>query len=568
MARQENNVVFDWFDDKFKSFQSIVKLPSSFNEAKQPDNYINIVSGLHSYNNRSVITETNHGIDPDMNVNDDLIRAHRYKMQFTDDQIKILTNYFNECHNLYNLCVDIWKKYNDVTSSWQLLKDIIFKHKYRSNNNCSKDDLIDLVINELKLIRENFIKSQETRQEEYSKLREINKLKLKTQIEEWKKKRSNVIKKGFTFKLKKPKLEKVKMEKPEKTKKPRGKVIKKPAPDESLKAIIRMFCSHLSDNRDRKVKDKDFVFEMKYKDGIKTSILPIGARNISGNGIFPNSLGKNKSARMNEILKNYALKNECLLIHDKIMNNYHIQITFKKEIKNVGKRKKIVALDPGEKIFLTFYSLENHGKLGDNMRDMILKARRRISKLQSIIDNDKNKKGHKIRNRSKLKKEINKLYKRIKGYVNEVHKKAAKYLCENYENIILPDFQTKPMISNNKIKVEKERIEKIEDGEERKKEFLGMRKNARLSNEVKFVLQMQSHYSFKQYLKAKAKEYGTKVYNINESYTSQACTNCGRLSKEYENRIKICTCGKSIDRDLNGSRNILMKGLRVMYKKT
>jgi IS605 OrfB family transposase len=90
----------------------------------------------------------------------------------------------------------------------------------------------------------------------------------------------------------------------------------------------------------------------------------------------------------------------------------------------------------------------------------------------------------------------------------------------------------------------------------------------RLSNEVKFVLQMQSHYSFKQYLKTKAKEYGTKVYNINESYTSQACTNCGRLSKEYENRIKICTCGKKIDRDLNGSRNILMKGLRVMYKKT
>ena len=94
-----------------------------------------------------------------------------------------------------------------------------------------------------------------------------------------------------------------------------------------------------------------------------------------------------------------------------------------------------------------------------------------------------------------------------------------------------------------------------------------MRKRVRLSNEVKFVLQMQSHYRFKMYLKAKAKEYGTNVYNINESYTSQACTNCGRLSKEYKNRVKNCTCGKRIDRDLNGSRNILMKSLRVMYTK-
>ncbi len=119
------------------------------------------------------------------------------------------------------------------------------------------------------------------------------------------------------------------------------------------------------------------------------------------------------------------------------------------------------------------------------------------------------------------------------------------------------------MISKNKQEQEKNRIEKIKKEEDRKKEFLKLRKNVRLSNEVKFVLQMQKHNSFKIYLKAKAKEYGTKVYDINESYTSQACTNCGqpplggnpkgRLSKEYDKeRIKQCECGKRIDRDLNG----------------
>jgi putative transposase len=77
------------------------------------------------------------------------------------------------------------------------------------------------------------------------------------------------------------------------------------------------------------------------------------------------------------------------------------------------------------------------------------------------------------------------------------------------------------------------------------------------------VLTSQSHYTFKKYLKAKAKEYGTKVYEVNEHFTSQACTSCGKLGKKYDNkRKKQCECGYKIDRDLNGSRNILIKSLK------
>ncbi len=567
MIRQQNNIVFDWFDDKFKIFQPIVKLPSFFKKTESSINYKNILSDLHSYNNKSIITEIHHDIDPDMNPKDDLIRAHRYKLSFDNNQIKILDIYFDECKSLYNLCVDIWKKYNNVTSSWQLLKDIIFKHKYRSKNIYSHDQLIDLIIADLIQIKEDYIKSHGITKLYYLKLFEINKLNHQIDLDIWKIKKNEVIQKGFTFKLIKPKFIKVKMLNPEKPKKPRGENVKKPAPDESLKAMIRMFCTHLSDNRDRKFRDKNFTFEMKYKDCLKSRILPIGFRNICVNGIFINSLGKNTCQEFKKISNKYEFKNECILIHDKVFNNYYIQVTFKKEIKKIQNRKKIGALDPGEKIFLTLYSLENHGKIGDDMRIKILKAGRRIRKLQSIIDKKKNEKGKKIKNKSKLKKEINKIYRRIKGYVNEIHKKAAKYLCENYENIILPEFETKPMISDNKEKKEKERIAKIEEESKRKEEYLKLRKTVKISNEVKFVLQMQKHYSFKIYLKAKAKEYGTKVYNINEAYTSQACTNCGRLSKEYDNkRVKQCKCGKKIDRDLNGSRNILIKSLRIMYE--
>ena len=74
---------------------------------------------------------------------------------------------------------------------------------------------------------------------------------------------------------------------------------------------------------------------------------------------------------------------------------------------------------------------------------------------------------------------------------------------------------------------------------------------------------MQSHYRFKEYLKATAKKYRTNIYDVDESYTSQMCTKCGILSKKYDNkREKICTCGYKIDRDINGSRNILLKCIK------
>ena len=61
-------------------------------------------------------------------------------------------------------------------------------------------------------------------------------------------------------------------------------------------------------------------------------------------------------------------------------------------------------------------------------------------------------------------------------------------------------------------------------------------------------------------------EYKTIVHDVKEDYTSQACTKCGILSKMYDDsRKKICInkeCQYKIDRDINGSRNILTKSLR------
>ena len=260
------------------------------------------------------------------------------------------------------------------------------------------------------------------------------------------------------------------------------------------------------------------------------------------------------------------MNKECKLQYDYVLNNYHFYVIFKGKEIDIKNRKEVVVLDPGEKIFNYFYSNELQGKLGDDMRIKIIKWKRLISKLQSGIAKKVKKNSKKIRNIKSLKNRIRKLYKKIKGYVNEVHKKSAKFLCENYSNILIPEFKTKPMISKKKIKGENEKIKLIKNKQEAKKELRKLNKRIRLSSEVKFVLSMQSHYKFKEYLKATAKKYKTNVYEVDESYTSQCCTFCGILSKEYDNkRVKKCPyCGLKIDRDANGSRNIYIKSICSM----
>ena len=38
----------------------------------------------------------------------------------------------------------------------------------------------------------------------------------------------------------------------------------------------------------------------------------------------------------------------------------------------------------------------------------------------------------------------------------------------------------------------------------------------------------------------------------------------GKISKKYNYWEKSCECGYKIDRDINGSRNILMKNIKVL----
>ena len=163
------------------------------------------------------------------------------------------------------------------------------------------------------------------------------------------------------------------------------------------------------------------------------------------------------------------------------------------EVKDIENRKETVALDPGERIFMTYYSFNDCGMIGYDIRNKILNYHIKIKKLQRIISKKK------INNKSRLVRRFKKYYLKIKFLVKEIHNKTALYLVRNYKQILIPKFETSKMIGKTFIKNELSRIN-LESQEKQQTEKRKLTKKVRLSKSVKFVLSSLSHYSFQQHL--------------------------------------------------------------------
>ena len=72
-----------------------------------------------------------------------------------------------------------------------------------------------------------------------------------------------------------------------------------------------------------------------------------------------------------------------------------------------------------------------------------------------------------------------------------------------------------------------------------------------------------NHYSFRQTLKNKAKQFGVTVSIANEAYTSKTCDKCGTIhTKLGGNKVFKCPkpgCGHIADRDAHAAKNILLR---------
>lgn len=176
---------------------------------------------------------------------------------------------------------------------------------------------------------------------------------------------------------------------------------------------------------------------------------------------------------------------------------------------------------------MTGYSGERCVNIGDNLYGTVKKYLKKIDKVNN--DNRATK-----RHQKKVEKRC---YRKIEGKIDDMHWKAINYLTTNYRNIIVGDMSTHSIVNN--------------------------KSNNQLYSMVKRVALLMKLYVFKQRLQFKCAEREIGYKEINEAYTSKTCTECSFLNTTLgsSKKFNCVLCGNIQDRDINASRNILIKGL-------
>jgi len=216
-------------------------------------------------------------------------------------------------------------------------------------------------------------------------------------------------------------------------------------------------------------------------------------------------------------------------------------------------RSTVVALDPGLRTFQTTYSPDGRtlefgrdskvnptgkkNKKGNGGISRIMRLCIHLDKLQSKWSQP----DVRHRKRYTMKRAGARIRKKIQDLVLDIHHKTAKFLCENYQVVLVPLFETKNMVC-------------------RLKERLGKRNGSKTAR----MMMTWSHYRFRQILLSKAKEYPwCQVLVVNEAYTSKTCGQCGFIHQKLgsDKVFKCPRCKVEMDRDVNGARNILLRFL-------
>jgi transposase len=125
--------------------------------------------------------------------------------------------------------------------------------------------------------------------------------------------------------------------------------------------------------------------------------------------------------------------------------------------------KKIIALDPGISIFLTGFDADvNTFKFGKHSINILHKKLLRADDIQSEANQKKEASfvlNHK--RRQNMKNATRPVFCKVKNQTKDAHHKISKFLCENYDAILLPDFKSSEMVQTGKRNIQNETVRKM-----------------------------------------------------------------------------------------------------------
>jgi putative transposase len=291
-----------------------------------------------------------------------------------------------------------------------------------------------------------------------------------------------------------------------------------------IKSIaIKDACKAVS-NAKKKYKNGGGISQMRFrsrKNPIQSCYIPKSA--VKSQGIYHTILGK---AVFKEPLPQSF--GDCRLVF--AYGDYYLAIPREESRTKPENLGRVVALDPGIRTFMTFFSETSFGELGRAANLRIQRLCFRLDKLISKISKAK------CRQKKRMRLAANRIRGRIKNLIDELHKKTARFLVDHFDIILLPTFETSQM---------------------------SLRAQRRIR--AKSVRQMLtlSHFKFKMFLKHKAFEMGKVVIDVNEAYTSKTVSWTGEIVPNLGGAkiIKSKLTGLQMPRDWNGARGIFLRAL-------
>ena len=160
-------------------------------------------------------------------------------------------------------------------------------------------------------------------------------------------------------------------------------------------------------------------------------------------GIYRSKLG---DMRMAEKLPTPENRNICRL--SLRYGQYHLSVPYDEKLPPERENQaRVVALDPGVRSFLTWYSADSVGKIGEGAFFRIQRLCERLDELLSRAAKSPS------RRRRNMRRAANRIRLRIENLVQELHRQAARFLVNSFDVILLPGFETSEMVERGRRRI-------------------------------------------------------------------------------------------------------------------
>jgi putative transposase len=208
---------------------------------------------------------------------------------------------------------------------------------------------------------------------------------------------------------------------------------------------------------------------------------------------------------------------------------WFLSVPFRVTVQQKADKGRTVALDPGVRTFQTLFSLDSHGKIGEQAQQRIVRLLVHLDRLIS-----RRAKGDK-RSKRRLTLAIGRMRRKISNLIDELHWKTIRFLLDEFDTIIIPPFAAGRMASRTSRKLRNKSV----------RAMLGL-----------------AHSRFRLRLVAKADQEQKTVLIQDEAYTSKTCSWSGEIILNLGSRYRVRgSDGVSMDRDINGARGVFLRAL-------